>query len=209
MTKTPKYRPALRTVEGLQSTYEAIEAWYTAKGSMHLTLTQDAIRVRLDSAYSMFLKDRDSAWDKAATIRKHARLWKQSEIQSRRDIDAAMELFGKMDTRNRSTHRAIAIEMAMKTFKKAEYLGELSEMNRATKIYIEATGVDKDDPNVPKADDYKTPIVEISDELTRLVMHKIFAVIQSGNTLDLQDLKVIDLVEGIDFQTIENALNPS
>jgi hypothetical protein len=200
MTKRPKYRPALRITDDFQSTYDAIESWYTAKGSVALTLTQDAIRVRLDSAYSMFLKDRDVAFDKASTIRKHARLWQQSEIQSRRDLDAAMELFGKMDTRNRATHRAIAVEMALKTFRAAEWIGELSEMNRATKIYIEATGVDKDDPNVPKTEDYKIPIVEVADELTRLLMQRISAVIKSGNTLDLQELKVID------FETIETAL---
>jgi hypothetical protein len=207
MTKTPKYRPALRmAIHNERDAHENIEAWYVAKGSVNLSEKHDEIRLRMDSAYMMFLRDKDAAFDRAATITKHAELWEQSEIQSRRDLDAAMDLFGRMDQQNRTTHRAISIEMALKTYRMAEKLGELSEMNRANKLYNEATGVDKDDPNVPKADDYKLPIVEVADELTRLLFQKIAAVIKSGNTLDLQELRVIDLVEGIDFQMIENAL---
>lgn len=206
MGRKPKYRPMARVAESNQDAQTAIEAWYESKGKIALPLHQDNIRARWEHAYQLFLRDKECSFDKATTIRKHANIWKQSEIQSRRDLDTAMDIFAKIDGKSRQTHRSIAIEMAMKTFRKAEKYGELADMNKATKLYIEATGVDKEDPNIPKAEDLKLPILEVADELTRLLMDRIAQAAQKGNTLDLQNLKVIDLIEGIDYDTITTLL---
>ena len=206
MAKNPKYRPMLREADLHMNNREAVEAWYECGGKIALSLNQDAYRSRLEHAYQLFIRDKDSSFDKATTIRKHANIWKQSEIQSRRDLDTAIDIFAKMDSKDRKSHRAIAIEMALKTYRKADKMGELADMNKATKLYIEATGVDKDDPNIPKAEDLNIPIIEIADELTRLLMERIAQAAQNGNTLDLQNLKVIDLIEGIDYESISNLL---
>ena len=206
MGRKPKYRPMQRVEDTQAKAYDAIELWYETKGRTFLTILQHEMHNRWKHAYQLFIQDRDASFNRAVTIRKHANIWKQSEIQSRRDLDAAIELFAKMDSKDRKTHRAIAIEMAMKTFKKAEQLGELADMNKATKNYIEATGVDKEDPNIPKAEDFKLPVAEVADELTRLVMEKIAQAALKGNTIDLQNLKVIDLIEGIDYETVTNLI---
>jgi hypothetical protein len=203
MAKRQKYRPMQRTADTVPNAQELIEQWYETNGKIAMPLYVDAIRGRQEAAYEMFLRDNDVKFNKATTIRKHARIFKQSEIQSRRDLDAAMEIFAKADRRSRQSHRAIAVEMALNNYRQAERIGELTEMNKATKIYIEATGVDKDDPNIPKAEDFKMPILEMADELTRLLMEHIAKKAMQGNALDLQNLKVIDLIEGIDFTTID------
>ena len=200
MSKTQK---ALKA-EDLQS---RILAFYHSNGQIELSEKDTAVMERQAAAYDMFLHDVDCKFSKRDTIKKHAALHKQSELQSRHDLDHACTMFGRLDEQARPSHRAISIEMAMQTYRKAEKDNNQSEMNRANKLYQSATGVDRDDPNVPKASDLVIPVLEMPDELTRLLTAKILQVMK-GNTMDMQKLTVIELIDGIDFTVLDTLIDP-
>lgn len=192
--------------EDLQS---RIESYYHSNGLAELPEKDRHVMARQEAAYDMFLHDASCKFSRRDTIKKHAMLYRQSELQSRHDLDNACMLFGRIDETARSSHRAISIEMAMQTYRLAQDEKNLGEMNRANKLYQAATGVDRDDPNIPKAGELVIPVLEMTDELTRILSAKIMEIMKgNGNTIDMQNLKVVDLIDGIDYQVLDKLINP-
>ena len=146
---TKKSLPELRRKErlrGLPDT-EVVQHWYKAADDDQWTLTprQEQIRRRIDFAKAQFLA-RNTYMQIANTL---VTEFGVSIATARNDIRAAMQVFGDLDRVPKEAHRQRAIEMALETFRMAEALKDTEGMAKATKNYIAATGVDKDDPDLP------------------------------------------------------------
>ena len=149
MTPTPEQLPELRRKERLKglSDIEVVQLWYKAPDADDWTLTprQDAIRRRIDFAKAQFLARR-TYMEIAHDIEEE---FSVSIATARNDIRAAMQVFGELDRVPKEAHRARAVEMSLAAFRLAEDQKDPDGMAKATKNYILATGVDKDDPDLP------------------------------------------------------------
>jgi len=185
---TKKSLPELRRKErlrGLPDT-EVVQHWYKAADADQWTLTprQEQIRRRIDFAKAQFLA-RNTYMQIANTL---VTEFGVSIATARNDIRAAMQVFGDLDRVPKEAHRQRAIEMALETFRMAEALKDTEGMAKATKNYIAATGVDKDDPDLPDMEKLMREriYVEVIDaRMTDLLQQFIT---QSGGSVDMSKL---------------------
>jgi hypothetical protein len=66
-----------------------------------------------------------------------------------RILRQTQEIMGSVDQVDKSINRHIAIEMAKEAYRKAQLLDSLSEMNKAIGNFIKASGLDRDDSELP------------------------------------------------------------
>lgn len=185
---TKKSLPELRRKErlrGLPDT-EVVQHWYKADDADDWTLTprQDLIRRRIDFAKAQFLA-RNTYMQIAHAIETEFGV---SIATARNDIRAAMQVFGDLDRVPKEAHRQRAIEMALDTYKIAEALKDADGMAKATKNYIAATGVDKDDPDLPDLEKLMREriYVEVIDQRMTHLLQQFIA--HSGGSLDMSKL---------------------
>lgn len=185
---TKENMPDLRRAErlrGLPDT-EVVLLWYKADADADWTLTprQDLIRQRIDYAKAQFLA-RNTYMQIAHAIETEFGV---SIATARNDIRAAMQVFGELDRVPKEAHRARAIEMALETFRMAEAMKDTEGMAKATKNYISATGVDKDDPDLPDLEKLMREriYVEVIDARMNDLLQQFIA--HSGGSLDMSRL---------------------
>ena len=185
---TKKSLPELRRKErlrGLPDT-EVVQHWYKAADADQWTLTprQEQIRRRIDFAKAQFLA-RNTYMQIANTL---VTEFGVSIATARNDIRAAMQVFGDLDRVPKEAHRQRAIEMALETFRMAEALKATEGMAKATKNYIAATGVDKDDPDLPDLEKLMRERIYIEVLDTRMTDLLQQFITQSGGSVDMSKL---------------------
>lgn len=72
-----------------------------------------------------------------------------SHAQAYRDINDTQFIFGNFRKSNKEVKRHIAEEMALETYRTAQYMGDTKGMAAATRNYIDATGISVNDPDIP------------------------------------------------------------
>ena len=77
------------------------------------------------------------------------RTFNLSQSQSYRDLRLTEKLFGEVRKSNKAIKRQIAENMAKETYRMAKADGDFRGMNSATKNFIDATGCNIDDPELP------------------------------------------------------------
>lgn len=191
---TKENLPELRRKErlkGLPDT-EVVQLWYKADDADDWTLTprQDLIRRRIDFAKAQFLA-RNTYMQIAHAIETEFGV---SIATARNDISAAMQVFGDLDRVPKEAHRQRAIEMALDTFRMAEALKDTEGMAKATKNYIAATGVDKDDPDLPDLEKLMREriYIEVIDKRMSDLLQQFIA--HSGGSVDMS--KLFDALHG-------------
>lgn len=120
---------------------EILQAWYKGEETFELTPAEDAIRRRWDFAKAQFL----ALASYTETLQALQNEFGISLSQARYDVRHMRHAFGNLDEVPKALHRERAIEMALKAYKQAELDKDSDGMAKATKVYILAAGLDKDD----------------------------------------------------------------
>lgn len=191
---TPERLPELRRKEQMKGLTDAevVQRWYRAPDadSWELTPRQEQMRRRMDYAKALFLDRKKYNQIAQAMVDEFG----IGIATARNDIRAVMKVFGELDQVPKEAHRARAIEMALDTFEMAKKEKDTDGMAKATKNYIVATGVDKDDPDAPDLDKMMKERVyaEVLDPVLRDLLLRY--VTQSGGTMDMT--KLFEAVHG-------------
>lgn len=185
------------------SDQDVVRAWYQAEDSdtWQLTPRQEAMRQRWDFVKAQFL--RRHRWQHICDT-----LVKQFGVgvaTARRDITAAMHLFGDLDKVPKEAHRQRVIEMALETFHIAKTEKDSAGMAKATMAYMTATGVDRDDAeqvDIEKLMRDRT-YVEVLDPALRELLLNFMQ--QSGGSMDVTKLfETIYKAKNADYVQYEN-----
>jgi hypothetical protein len=140
---TPAQRESLKIRDSLKrmSEPEIVAFWYKSETPFELKPIEDKIRQRWDWAKAQFL----GLSTYMETVESLMKEFGISIAQARNDIRNMRNAFGNLDDVPKAVHRERAIQMALKTYKLAEKQEDPDGMAKATKVYILASGVDKDD----------------------------------------------------------------
>lgn len=146
MTKlpaTPAERQQMAIRERLKGLGEAdvVKAWYKAEEPFDLTEREDHIRQRWHFAKAQFL----AMCTYEEVVNSLMSEFSISVSQARIDVRNMRHAFGNLDAVPKEMHRQRAIEMSLRAYKLAEAKEDPDGMAKATKNYIAATGLDKDD----------------------------------------------------------------
>ena len=120
---------------------DILRLWYRGEETFELKPHEDDIRRRWDFAKAQFL----ALATYGDTVDALMREFDISIAQARNDVRNMRHAFGNLDEVPRALHRERAIEMALIAFKQAQTDKDSDSMSKATKVYILAAGVDKDD----------------------------------------------------------------
>lgn len=120
---------------------EVLKVWYRGEETFELTPAEDAIRRRWDFAKAQFL----ALQSYGETVTALQEEFDISIAQARNDVRNMRHAFGNLDEVPKALHRERAIEMALRAYKQAEKDKDSDGMSKATKTYILAAGLDKDD----------------------------------------------------------------
>jgi len=185
---TPEKIGELRRLERMRGMpdRDIVTAWYRAKDADTWVLTdkQTEIRQRVDFAKAQFL----ARHNYADTIEALVTQFEISSATARRDIEQSMLVFGSLAEVPKQAHRARAVEMALATFRMAEVKEDATGMAKATVAYIQATGIDKDDPDgidVEKIMRERTYIEVLDPALRELLLNFLT---HSGGSVDVSTL---------------------
>lgn len=140
---TPAQRAQVAVRERFKNMGEVdiLRVWYRGDEAFDLTENEDAIRQRWDFAKAQFL-GMNTYGDTVAALMQEFGI---SIAQARNDIRNMRHAFGNLDEVPKALHRERAIEMSLKAYKFAEAKEDSDGMSKATKAYILAAGLDKDD----------------------------------------------------------------
>lgn len=138
----------------------------------HLALSQKetALLDRAETAFTVWLNKRNKKKAADALMQLH----QYSKGTAYSDLRLAESLFGIPAQSQKAMDREIAKEMASKTFDIAFKSKDLEQMNKATMNYIKASGADKDNPNLPKPEDFKIAENVIMIDLESIERYKQF-----------------------------------
>ena len=120
---------------------EVLKVWYRGEEAFDLTPAEDAIRRRWDFAKAQFL----ALQSYGETVTALQEEFNISIAQARNDVRNMRHAFGNLDEVPKALHRERAIEMSLRAYKQAEKDKDSDGMSKATKTYILAAGLDKDD----------------------------------------------------------------
>lgn len=188
---------------------DIVKAWYAAEEPFDLKPDEDAIRQRWDLSKSLFLQRKTYA-EIVDTLMGEFDL---SIAQARVDIRNMKHVFGPLDEVPKIAHRARAIDMALATFRLAEAKEDPDGMAKATRTYIEASGIDKDDAervDIEKLMKERT-YVEVMDADTRNFILNFLNM--SGGVVDATALfskmqGVVDTGDFVDYETVPEPKTP-
>lgn len=162
------------------SEVEIVKNWYTTDDPYELTESEDRIRQRWDLAKSLFLQRKTYA----QTVEMLMSECGISIAQARVDIRNMRATFGPIDEVPKIARRQLAIEMSLEAFELAKTGKDVDGMTKATKAYIQAAGLDKEDAepfDLEKLMKDRT-YVEILDPQIRTLFLNLLA--QGGGVLD-------------------------
>ncbi len=191
---TPEQLPELRRKERMKGLPDAevVQLWYRASDAdtWELTPRQEQMRLRMDYAKALFLKRKKYNDIAEALVAEFG----VGIATARHDLKAVMKVFGELDQVPKEAHRARAIEMALDAFNMAKKAKDPDGMAKATKNYILATGIDKDDPDAPDLEKMMKEryYAEVFDPILRDLLLKF--VTNSGGTMDMT--KLFEAVHG-------------
>ena len=100
---------------------------------------------RIRACYGFLLSAKSTFF----TIGSLIKTFQISQSQAYRDLRLTEKLFGEIRKSNKAIKRQIAENMALETYRMAKIMGDFRGMNSATKNYIDATGCNIDDPELP------------------------------------------------------------
>lgn len=185
---TPEEIAKIRIRERLKglSPRDIVLRWYASAEPFDLTDQEERIRQRWDFAKAQFLarktftEVRDAMADEFGI----------GQATASRDIRDALNCFGELDRVPMEAHRQRAIQMALEAFNTAKEEKDGKSMAAATRAYIEAAGLDKDDSQRIDIERMmrERMYVEALDPLTRTFLLNLIE--QSGGSLDMS--KVFD-----------------
>jgi hypothetical protein len=140
---TPAARESLKIRESLKrmSEPEIVAFWYKSETPFDLKPIEDHIRQRWDWAKAQFL----ALSPYGEVVSSLMSEFNISVAQARNDIRNMRHAFGNLDEVPKQVHRERAIEMSLRAYKIAEADKDADGMAKATKVYIMAAGLDKDD----------------------------------------------------------------
>jgi len=122
---------------------EILREWYRGADTFDLTDAEDRIRQRWDWAKAQFL----ALSTYGEVVQSLMQEFTVSVAQARNDVRNMRHAFGNLDEVPKALHRERAIEMSLRAYKQAEKNEDSDGMSKATKTYILAAGLDKDDPD--------------------------------------------------------------
>lgn len=136
-------REALKIRESLKgkSEPEIVAIWYKSEHPFDLKPIEDRIRQRWDFAKAQFL----ALSTYGETVDALMREFDISVAQARNDIRNMRHAFGNLDEVPKHIHRERAIQMALNAYKVAEEAKDADGMAKATKVYVTAAGLDRDE----------------------------------------------------------------
>jgi len=139
----PEQRRELAIRERMKGMGEVdiLRLWYRGDETFELTPTEDSIRQRWDFAKAQFL----ALSSYGDTVQALMNEFGVSIAQARNDIRNMRHAFGNLDEVPKQLHRERAIGMALAAFKIAQAKQDSDGMSKATKVYVLAAGLDKDD----------------------------------------------------------------
>jgi len=159
---------------------DIVKAWYEADEPFDLKPSEDQIRQRWDFAKAQFLKRKRYQSILEALMEE----FKISISQARNDVRNMKYLFGDFEEIPKLAHKQRAIEMSLAAFDVAKKAGDADGMAKATKVYISAAGLDRDDAEPFDLDKLmkERMYVEVMDPLLRNLLLNLLE--QSGGVLD-------------------------
>lgn len=164
-------------------------------GSKHISLNpkETELLERAETAFTTWLKKRNRK--KSADVL--MQLYNYSKASAYNDLNNAESIFGVPQSGHKEMDRAIAKEMASKTFDVAFNTKDLEQMNKATMNYIKASGADKDNPNLPNPEDFKIAENVIMIDLASIERYKEFIDAKAYQKIVavLKELKIYDFLE--------------
>lgn len=141
LTPAQRHQVAVRERMRGWGEVDVLREWYRGAETFDLTEAEDRIRQRWDFAKAQFLGL--ATYGEALTaLQKEFGI---SVAQARNDVRNMRHAFGNLDEVPKAIHRERAIEMALRAYKIAEAKQDSDGMSKATKTYILAAGLDKDD----------------------------------------------------------------
>lgn len=94
-------------------------------------------------------------------VKKLMKKYSVSRSSAFRDLGLCQQIFGDLRKPNKAFKRSIAEKMALDTYRMAKKAGDTSGMARANKNYIEATGANIEDPEMPDFDKLQPSVYAI------------------------------------------------
>lgn len=192
---------ARERLKGL-SEVDIVKTWYESDEQFELKPAEDAIRQRWDFAKGQFLKRKPYG----KIIKALMEEFKISISQARNDVRNMRYIFGDLDEIPRMAHRQRAIEMSLAAFDVANKAKDADGMAKATKVYVTAAGLDRDDSEPFDLDKLmkERMYVEVMDPQLRTLLLNLLA--QSGGVLDTSSMfeKIRGARESDDFTEYED-----
>lgn len=141
LTPAQRHEHAVRERFTGMGEVEVLRVWYRGEETFELKPAEDAIRQRWDYAKAQFL----ALATYGETVNALMQEFSISVAQARNDIRNMRHAFGNLDEVPKQLHRERAIEMSLRAYKIAEAKEDPDGMAKATKVYVLAAGLDKDD----------------------------------------------------------------
>ena len=142
---SPEQITAIRIRERLKGlpAKEIVKRWYMSQEPFELTEQEERIRERWDWAKAQFLKRKKFGEIRDVMVEQFG----IGPATAARDMRDALDCFGDLDRVPIEAHRQRAIQMALSAYNAAKKEEDGKAMAAATKVYMEAAGLDKDDSN--------------------------------------------------------------
>lgn len=183
---TPEMLPNLRARERLRGLGEVdiVKAWMMAEEPFELNETENKIRERWYQARALFLK----CLPYGQVVKRLMQDFEISIAQARNDVRNMRYAFGELDEIPKSVHRQRAIEMSMKAYRMALKEKDYDGMAKATKVYVLAAGLDKEDPekiDIEKLMHERTYVEALDTDVRNLMLNFLR---QAGGSVDISKM---------------------
>lgn len=204
LSLTPEQIAQMRIREGLKGLppKEIVKRWYMSREPFDLTEQEERIRERWDWVKAQFLARRSYGEIRDDMVTEFG----IGSATAGRDIRDALECFGDLDRVPMEAHRQRAQQMALEAFNVAKEEKDGKAMAAAARVYMEATGVDKDDSqriDIEKMMQERVYVEALDPQVRTLLLNLIH---QSGGSTDLS--KVFQAMyaakDAEDFQDYED-----
>jgi len=182
---------------------------YLHGDNIQLGYRDKEILERAECAFNIWIKKRSRKKASDLLIVKY----KYSLASAYNDLKNAEIIFGS-PLNQKEMDRIISKQMASETYDIAKNKRDLEQMNKATANYIKASGADKEDPNLPKPEDFVIPqnVIMIDPDKIEIFLDKYSVNIDAKAKAKLKELmneiKIIDFmhenVEDIQHEDISN-----
>lgn len=171
--KQPILSPMKKSVQKntRRTNLEVIQSYFRGElREVHLSDENKRYLKMYRHCYSMLLDVKSHKY----IMRTLADEFELSERQSYRVLDDAKQIYSDVRKADKDINQHIAIEMAKKAFRRAKQSNSTRDMVEATKAFIKATGLDKDNVELP--------------DFERLQPSLLVAVLPEGLKESIQDL---------------------